>query len=225
MSYNGLVWFQTPVLIKIHKKHLQHSSSIYLLKSSLLQISRTMSPQESRYNIAPPRATSTPQQHNDSSVFILLPPVRKRVTSTRIFTELKKKNGQIPKSLYIKNLFIKCFEENVCLFTKHRFLKEVKCENCNGCDNDVVTLLRFSWSCMLNWKGCRMDQDFLEADNSKNRHSNDKNFIETQVIWTFLLRKVESVVLLDLVLQIAKLTKIKRLIHFFFKINWRFVLY
>ena len=224
MFYNGRVWLQTPVLIKIHKKHLEHSSSIYLLKSSLLQISRTMSPKENRYNIAPPRATSTPKQHNDSSVFILSPPVRKRVTSTRTFTELKK-NGQIPKSLYIKNLFVKYFEENLCLFTKHRFLKEVKCENCNECDNYVVTLLRFSGSCMLNWKGCRMDRDFLQADNSKIRHSNDKKFIEIQVIWTFSLRKVESVVSLDLILQIAKLTKIKRLIHFFFRISWRFVLY
>ena len=43
-----------------------------------------------------------------------------------IFTELKK-NNQIPKTLY--------FEENVCLFTKHRYLKMVKCKNCYGCEN------------------------------------------------------------------------------------------
>ena len=152
-----------------------------------------------------------------------MPPVGKRVTSTRIFTELKKKNDQIPKTLYIKNLFIHYFEENVCLFTKHRFLKEVKCEN--GCDNYLVTLLRFSGQCMLNWKGCRMDRDFLQADNSKIRLSNDKTFIETQAIWTFSLRKVENIVSLDLILQIGKLTKIKRPIHFFFKISWLFILY
>ena len=51
-----------------------------------------MSSHKNRYNIAPSRAASTPKRHNDSSVIILSPPVRKRVKPTRIFTELKKKN-------------------------------------------------------------------------------------------------------------------------------------
>ena len=39
------------------------------------------------------------------------------------------------------------------------------------------------------WNGYRMDWDFLLGDNSKIRHPNDKNFIETQVIWTFSSRR------------------------------------
>ena len=94
-----------------------------------------MSSHENRCNIASPRAASTPKRQNDSSAIILSLPVRKGVTPTWIFTELKKKNVQIPKSIYIKNIFSKYFEENVCLFTKHRLLKEVKSENCYGCEN------------------------------------------------------------------------------------------
>ena len=47
---------------------------------------------ENRCNIASPRAASTPKRQNDSSAIILLLPVRKGVTPTWIFTELKKKN-------------------------------------------------------------------------------------------------------------------------------------
>ena len=39
------------------------------------------------------------------------------------------------------------------------------------------------------WNGFRMDWDFLQGDNSKIRHSNGKSFIETQVIWTFSLKR------------------------------------
>ena len=93
--------------------------------------------------IAPPIATSTPKGHSgkrpssnqkDSSDVIISPPVKRRVKTVQIFTNLKKRNHQVSRSVFIKNVFIKYFEENVCAWANHKILNQVKSENCCGCE-------------------------------------------------------------------------------------------
>ena len=135
---------------------------------------------ENRCNIASPRATSTPKWQNDSSSVTLSPPVR---------------NDQIRKSIYMKNIFIKYFEENVCLFTKHRLLKEVKFENCYGCENGFQDHV-----CLFE-----TDAEWIEIFYKEIIAKLDIQMIKIlskhRVYEYFRQEGVESVVSLDLILQ------------------------
>ena len=81
-----------------------------------------------------PIETSTPKRSNDDSVIIISPPrPKRRIIPLQIATNSKTRKKE--KNVFMENLYLKYFEETVCVFTAEQILPNLKKKNCRGCKN------------------------------------------------------------------------------------------